>query len=175
MTRRRRALPIILLLALDSRVSAQHPTGGSKPLVYNDTTDSTPAVDRMVKTAMADKFRFIDTTQKGGFAPAGVKGIERPWGDPRSRDSDSPAKVIYAFVVTPDGRVIEPRIISTTDTRLSEYVLGQFIYRRFFPARFQGDPVYGLKSGTYTLGREVGRGDGSFKQNGLGIVGYRDR
>jgi hypothetical protein len=148
---------------------------GTKPLVYNDTTDSSPTFDRTAKNALADKFRFIDTTQKEGFAPARVKGYTKPWNPPtgsRARPISGTAR--YIFVVTPDGRVIEPRVLNSPDPAVSKYILDGISYRRFFPARFHGAPVYALHEDEFKVSGPTEHSNGLSK-DGLGFMGGRDR
>ena len=169
------SLIILVTLALPAVAQKQSSPDGNKPLVYNDTTDSSRAFDRLAKNALAGKFRFIDVTLKDGFTPARVKGFEIDLRDPRSpHDSSIPAKASYAFIVTPDGRVIEPRILSSTDPLVSKYVLNQISYRRYFPARYKGVPVYDLHGDEFKVGGAADRGDRMFR-DGLGIMGQRDR
>src|ERR1700682_5822580 len=74
-------------LVATSLVRGQSPGNNEKPLIYNDVTDGSGAIDRDVKKAYAAKFRFIDVKRKDGFSPGGLKGLHTSqlrFRDPRS-------------------------------------------------------------------------------------------
>ena len=131
--------------------------------------------ERDAKSAYAAKFHIIDVKEKDGFKRCGIKGIEYPLKDPRSMRSDAtPGKISFAFIVTPDGRVIEPRILHSTDASVTTYILQHYDNRRFFPAKFRGIAVSSLYFDEWPFGGQPGRDDQNFR-NGLNIMGYRDR
>lgn len=172
-----RLLTLITLLAVVSSIPAQG-TGDEKQLVYADPTGASGAIARDAKKAYTGKFRFIDTRQKDGFFPGRLKGgmtSSYRFSDPRSmRVSAIRGKVVYAFIITPDGRVMDPRILHSTDQRVSKYIIEKISYERYFPARFRGVPVYSLQSHQWEFGGE----DARFPQqdhDGLGIYRHRDR
>jgi hypothetical protein len=173
-----RFLLLSSILVIVSFARAQSPGQNEKPLVYNNVTEGSGAIDRDAKKAYAGKFRFIDVTQKDGFIPGGLKGLytsQIRFRDPRStRQSEVPAKVVYTFIVTPDGRVLDPRILSSTDEKLSKYLIKKISNERYFPPRFRGTPVYSLHGDEWKLGEDP---TGLSRQNGdgLGIMKNRDR
>jgi hypothetical protein len=61
------------VLVAASFVYAQRPGPDEKPLVYNDITENSGAIDRDAKKTYAGKFRFIDVKQKDGSSPGGLK------------------------------------------------------------------------------------------------------
>ena len=89
------------------------------------------------------------------------------------RVSEIPGKVSYAVVVTPDGKVIEPRILHSTDPVVSKYVIEKVRYERYFPARWQGTPVYSLRVEEWKFGRPAEQD--RLYRDGMGIQGQHDR
>jgi hypothetical protein len=163
----------LLLLAFISAAHAQRGPEGNKPLVYNEVSEASKAIEREAKKAYAGKFRFIDIEQKdGSFSSGGVKGFEGIFGDPRSmRDYEKRGKVEFAFIVTSDGRVIEPLILHSTDAVVSKYIIDRISYRRYFPARLHGTPVFSLHTDKWKF-----RGpDTSSKASGDGLGFYHSR
>jgi hypothetical protein len=173
-----RVLGLISFLAAASFAHAEGSREKEKQLVYDDITEGPGAIDRDAKKAYAGKFRLFDIKQKDGFSPGGLKGLYTSsirFRDPRSmRDSAIRGKVVYVFIVTPDGRVMQPRILHSSDERVSKYILERISNERYFPARFRGTPVYSLHSGEWAFGGEDER-DPRQDNDGLGIYHSRDR
>jgi hypothetical protein len=178
MISRRRALLLVSVFAVASFDRVQSASDKEKPLVYDDITEGADGYDRQAKKIYTAIFRFIDVTQEEGFRPGGMKGLFTSsirFRDPRSmRDDAIPGKIVYAFIVTPDGRVIEPRVLHSTDQRVSKYILGKIRYDRYFPARYRGVPVYSLHLDSWEFG---GPDTNSPRQDndGLGVYHSRDR
>jgi hypothetical protein len=172
-----RVLVLISFLAAAFFAHAQSSRDKEKQLVYDDVTEGSYAIDRDAKKAYAGKFQFIDIKQKDGFSPGGVKGFPPPLRDPRSmRDSAIRGKVVYVFIVTPDGRVIEPRILHSTDERISNYIIERVSNQRYFPSRLRGKPVYAVYGAELVFGGEAATGPGQDQDHdGLGVWRNRDR
>ncbi|MEY2497216.1 MAG: hypothetical protein QOD12_772 [Verrucomicrobiota bacterium] len=173
-----RVLALVSVLAVAPFVHAQGSGDKEKQLVYNDITEGSGAIDRDAKKAYAGKLRFIDVKRKDGFSPGGLKGLftsQLRFRDPRSmRLSAIPGKVVYTFIVTPDGRVLDPRILHSTDERVSKYLIERISNERYFPARFRGVPVYSLHGDEWEFGGSDATGP-SQNNDGLGIMRNRDR
>jgi Gram-negative bacterial TonB protein C-terminal len=167
------------VLVAASSVRGQSPGNNEKPLVYNNITDNSGAIDHDAKKAYAGKFRFIDVKQKDGFSPVALKGRftdQSRFRDPRSmRQSAIPGKVVYTFIVTPDGRVLDPRILHSTDEVVSKYLIERISNERYFPARFHGAPVYSLHGEQWDFGGPDPRDPPRQNNDGLGIMRNRDR
>ena len=170
-------LTITILLASPGLTQAQPKKDESKPLVYADLNKGSEQLVRDARKVYADRFRFFEVKQKQGFSPGGMKGFFTStvrFQDPRSmRVLETPGRVSYAVVVTPDGKVIEPRILSSTDPVVSKYVMERIKYERYFPARWQGAPVYSLQVEEWKFG---GRSEQDrLYRDGLGVQGQHDR
>jgi len=173
----RRFLLLSSTLIMVSFVRAESPGANEKPLVYDNVTKGSGVIDREAKKAYAGKFRFMDVAEKDGFVPGGLKGLytsQMRFRDPRStRQSEVPAKVVYTFIVTPDGGVLDPRILSSTDEKLSKYLIKKISNERYFPARFRGTPVYSLHGDEWKIAEDPASSKQS--RDGLGIMKNRDR
>ena len=168
-------LIFILLLIAPGLAGAQEPAVQGKTMVYNEVTKESSAFDRAVINAYAGKFRFVDIRASEGFTQGHLKGRPPVFQDPRPmREETKPGKVVVAFLVTPDGRVIEPRIVQSTDQRVASYMLALITPRRYVPARLRGAAVFSLWAEEFVFGSE-GRRDNDMFKNGLGIQGNRDR
>ncbi len=158
MISRLRVLVLVSVLAIALSDRAQSASDKEKPLVYDDVTEGSDAHDREAKKTYAGKFRFSDITQKEGFSPGGMKGIFTSsirFRDPRSmRDEAIPGEIVYTFIVTPDGRVIEPRVLHSTDERVTKYILKRISYDRYFP---RATAAYRSTPCNSTCGNSVGQ------------------
>jgi hypothetical protein len=175
---------ILLITAIASLIAGQsaarEPTTDNLPVVYDDVTEGSTKLDSDAKRIYASKFRIVPVARKDGLVPAQlqsdssgeVQGVHD--NQDRTRERESPSNVICIYIITAQGRVIEPHILKTTDGRLSRAWLDSFPHRRYVPAKFRGVPVATLGSIESRWGPNVRSGDRTFR-NGLGIQGSRDR
>jgi hypothetical protein len=172
----KQAVLIITLLSFSPAFAKEKPADHGLLVVYNPVSAETAALDRQARQAYAGKFRIVDVTERDGFTRGRMKGIPDMFGgDPRSkRERKAPGKIVFLFVVTADGRVIEPRIIQSSDRGVANYLINWTLVRRFVPARYRGVPVAAVHSVELDLGIEEPMRNPP-ANDGLGIMGYRDR
>jgi hypothetical protein len=170
-------LTITILLASHGLVQAQSKRDESKPLVYAAVDRESEQLVRGARKVYAEKYRFFEVNQKQGFSPGGLKGSFTStlrFRDPRSmRVSDVPGKIGYAVVVSPEGKVVEPRILFSTDALVSKYVTERIKNEQYFPARWHGAPVYSLHVEEWKFGQPAEQS--RLYRDGLGIQGQHDR
>jgi hypothetical protein len=65
--------------------NAQKPAEHGLPVVYNDVSAGVASIDRDARKAYAGKFRIVEVTQRDGFTPGRMKGIQDMFVDPRSK------------------------------------------------------------------------------------------
>jgi rhodanese-related sulfurtransferase len=151
----------------------EKPTVQGKTQIYNQIIEKPIVSGRDAQKAYAGKFQVIDIRQGGEFAAGHIKGHEprffwASW-DPRPvRQETIPARVVLVWVVSPEGRVIEPRVIQSPDKRLAEQVIAEVTHLRYAPARLRGIAVFSLWSHQFVFGGDKRQGDSGFK-DGLGI------
>lgn len=132
-------------------------------------SDGAPALNREAAKAFTPMFRIIEVNEKDGFVPQRLKGYGDNYRDPRSmREWAIPVKVVYAYVVTPDGRVVEPRVLRSTDDRVAKYLTRLVFCRRFVPAKFRGAPVYALGIVEFSVAGHEPQ-DSGLGRDGLGL------
>lgn len=172
-------LALAFLAILPRLANAQKPADQSKPLLYNHLAGKAPSWDRDAKNAYAGKFQVIDIRSGNGFTPGRMKTHDPRdyFPDPRpEREETVPAKVVLVWVVTPEGTVIEPRILQSTDKRVANSLLHMVGLGRYAPARLRGSAVFSLWGHEFVFGSETKRSrDSDMFKNGLGIQGQRDR
>jgi hypothetical protein len=172
-------LAIAFLLSMSGVAYGQKAAELRKTLLYNEVTEESVVSNRAAQKAYAGAFQVIDIRHADGFDPGRAKGSE-PFSfyiDPRpEREAAVPGKVLLVWVVTPDGRVIEPRILHSTDARLASHVQGRVANRRYVPARLRGTAVFSLRGHEFVFGPAGKQSrDSMMFKDGLGIQGQRDR
>jgi hypothetical protein len=171
----RRSFLIAALCVVSAAFAKEKPAEHGLPVVYNDVRAGVAAIDRDARKAYAGRFRIIEVTQRDGFTPGRMKAPADMFVDPRSmREKKAPGKIVFLFVVTADGRAIEPRVLQSSHPRASDYMISSTLARRFAPARLRGVAVASLHSVDLDLKvEEMGRNQ--MANDGLGLPGYRDR
>jgi hypothetical protein len=170
---RRTLLALSLFLVLATVAGSKEPQRDPRPRLYNEISDD-PALDRAARALYADKYQVIDI-KSAAFTAARPKGHGRIYQDPRPiRELGTRAKALVVYIVTPEGMVTEPRVLTSTDERLAKYLLELIKIKRFFPARLNGVPVFSLIGEKAELQPSKPEENRLFK-DGHGIQGARDR
>jgi hypothetical protein len=166
-------LALTFLVASPTLADTEKPAFQGKTLIYNQLIEKAVVSGRDAQKAYAGRFQVIDIRQGSEFAAGHMKGHE-PWffwtgWDPRPvRQETIPAKVVLVWVVSPEGRVIEPRVIQSPDKRLAEQVIAEVTRLRYAPARLRGIAVFSLWSHEFVFGNDKNQRDSGFN-DGLGI------
>ncbi len=163
-------LPIVAEAQKVSSQSKQRVT-----IVYNYVADGYTALDWAAEKAYAGKFKIIDVTEHGSFKLGYFKGSGVQVQDPRSmRQRAVKAKVSIAYILTPEGRVSDPRVLESSDQRVTDVVLRAMKFWRNTPDRYNRLPIFSLYTFEQTFGGTTAD-DNGIQKDGLGIQGYRDR
>jgi hypothetical protein len=172
-------MALALLAISSSLASAQKPAEQSKTLLYNQVTGQASAWNRDVKSVYAGRFQIVDIRPGNGFTPGRMKTHDPRdyFPDPRpEREEAVPARVVLGWVVTPQGTVIEPRVLHSTDQRIANSLLHMVALGRYAPARFRDSAVFSLWGHEFIFGSVSKKPrDSDMFKNGLGIQGQRDR
>ena len=167
-------LGICTILATELPLLAQTPTGPGRTTLYNEMSDD-PVLDRAAGRVYAARFHIVEVKPGQDYSPARLKGHNPYFQDPRPmRELHKPARATVAYIITPQGTVIEPRVIEPSDSRLAEHVIKFISRRRFAPARHRGAAVFSVGAHQLSFPGSTQKENSSVR-NGLGIMGYRDR
>jgi len=147
------------------RGSADEAQRPSKPAatpfdtVYNHITPESESRgdDAKFKALYGDRFRFVDIASRPGFAGAKVTGGGLPRQAFAADGTQLTGNAVLAFIVSPDGRVVEPRLVSISDERLRDTVLAAVAAWRFAPATLDGKPVPTLAAQDFAFNDASGR------------------
>lgn len=166
-------LALTFLVAGLTLANTEKPAVPGKTLVYNQIIEKPVVSGRDAQKAYAGRFQVIDIRQGGEFAAGHMKGhtprfFWASWNPRPVRQETIPAKVVLVWVVSPEGLVIEPRVIQSPDKRLAEQVIEEVMRLRYAPARLRGIAVFSLCSHEFVFGGNKWPGGGEFN-DGSGI------
>ena len=132
----RSAVPFVAGLAvfLDTAHAEEVTTAKSKPTVYIHIIRENDPHDKVVENAYAKKFTVVEVRDSKQFTEAVLKDYIHPRPELNGR-------VQVEMIVRSDGRVVEPFILESADTRLNTAALNTVRQWRFAPARVNGSPV----------------------------------
>jgi TonB family protein len=99
-------------------------------------------MDRLAHQQYEAEFKVVDfRDQDGTYAPPGLKYNPPPKAPAGNTGAPITGKVVVFFIITAEGRVVKPVIITSTDRRLNQEVLGALAQWTFEPARVNGQAV----------------------------------
>lgn len=112
-----------------------------KPILYNKADGGDTPLDRAIKKVYADNYTIEDASLASGYqSPKPTAG-----GLPRSAQDETgellAGYVLVAYVVSADGRAIDPVILSSSNEALNQTCLDTMKEWRFQPGSFKGKPV----------------------------------
>ena len=113
-----------------------------KPVIYNELEgDGGVVLDRQIKKAYGLKYAIVDTNRLAGYCEPVPVGGEMPKSPVIGPDSILGGYVLAAYIVSPEGRVVDPVVIISSDPRLSSAALAAMEGWRFTPGTLKGQPV----------------------------------
>ena len=153
----RTAVPFVVALTvfLNTAHAEEVTTAKSNPTVYIHVIRENDPHDKAVENAYAKKFTIVEVRDSKQFTDA----VLREDADPRPVLTESGrelrGEVSVEIIITPDGRVIEPFILASTDRRLNMAALDAARQLRFAPARLNGSAVSETAWAVFGKGKEV--------------------
>lgn len=129
----------VLLLFAAAAASAQD---SRKPVVYNHVTEEGAGMDQLVHETYDAAFKVVDVSDSDGiYVPPHLLYGPKPTVPSTEADGPLAGTVVVFFLITPDGQVKEPVIITSSEPRLNAEVLATLRRWIFTPARINGRPV----------------------------------
>ncbi len=134
-------LPLRIKLFLDESLvlaCAAPLRAADKPVVYNNMSDAMADLDAAANEALSPKFQIVELRSRPGFAPPTALSGEFP-SVARSKSGDViGGTLLLAYVVTSEGKAIEPVVLKTSDFRLNSTAIRGMSTWRFTPATLNG-------------------------------------
>jgi len=131
---------IVALLFMSFTLSAT--AAETRGVVFNQIDEEPTELDKAVHDLLGKNFKIVD-----------FRGKERTYSKPVPREGSMPnapftpdgrrisGYVLVVYVVTTEGRAIEPHAVKTTDARLTDLALGAMKGWRFRPGQLDGKIV----------------------------------
>src|SRR6266404_3171593 len=126
---------------LHTAVAQKSAATKTKPTVYNHIIRENDPADKAAEAAYSAEFNIIEVRDSKAYtaATSTTRVVPRPLRTQSGQPIHGDAVVL--FIVTPDGRVIEPFILKSTDKHLNMVVLNAIGQWHFAPARLNGSAV----------------------------------
>ena len=145
---------LLRILALSALLSAPaFADAPAKPVIYNHLEgDGGIELDRAIKAAYGDKFNIVDITLSDGFVEPEATAGKMP--DPIKNEFGQlvGGYVLATYLVTPDGLVAYPVIVSSTDPHLAQAALVAMADWRFKPGTLKGEAIATTAAQEFTFG-----------------------
>jgi TonB family protein len=142
---------------LHTAVAQKAATSKKKPTVYNEIIKENDAADKAVEAAYSAEFDIIEVRHNKAYTAATETTSAVPPSLRSQARQSMPGDIEVAFIVTADGRVIEPFILKSTDKRLDVAVLNAIRQWHFAPARLNGSAVSSIHAVQVTFGASRAR------------------
>jgi len=122
------------------------------PLVYNQITAEGAPHDAAFKAAYAGTYRFTDIKEGPGFKRAELLSAGAPAGPVDASGKPVAGYILFAYVISAEGKAIEPRVVKSTAPAINAPALAAIKAWRFEPARVDGKPVATLAGQEFQFG-----------------------
>ena len=140
-----------LTLGTISVAAQEAPAPSEKPTIYNHVTKEGSPYDQAVRDAYAAKYTVVDLADSPAYAqPKRIAGglpkvVRTDFGEGLS------GYVLVAYVITTDGRAIEPFVLKSTDERLNSTTFKAIENWRFQPAKLHAVPISTIAAQEFTF------------------------
>ena len=125
----------------------------ARPVVYHRVTAKDDPRDRAERDAYGSKFTVIELADGRAYTPPQPIDGRLPKLARAASGEVLSGDVLVAYIVTPDGRAIEPVVLHSTDARLDATALKATESWRFEAARLHGAPVATVSAQQFTFRR----------------------
>ncbi|MEY2529533.1 MAG: Gram-negative bacterial TonB protein C-terminal [Verrucomicrobiota bacterium] len=145
----------IFLLAIMLAPSNQAGGGrehSTKPVLYNLITREGEPIDQQIREHYAPKYELVELRNESSFVEAKLTkgGYPNPVYDQDNREVTGSVRV--CFVITTDGRLVDPFIFGLANPVLTGPVLEILKGFRATPARVKGAPAASVETLKFTFG-----------------------
>jgi Gram-negative bacterial TonB protein C-terminal len=123
-----------------------------KPRVYNLIVKEVEPVDQMIRERYGSKYDVVEFREDKTYVWARLTKSRYPNPVYDENNVEVVGSVRVCFIVTTDGRLVDPFIVRAADRRLEGPVLNVLKEYRATPARLNGAPVATVETMKFTFG-----------------------
>jgi TonB family protein len=141
---------VLLLLGIAPALRAQVI---QKPIVYNNLEgDGSQELDRSIKQAYSPRYTIVDTRASDGYVEPSPTAGSMPGTIQDEKGVVLAGYVLVAYIVGTDGKVADPVVLKTSDSRLEKAALDVMGHWRFTPGKVGGESVATTAAQEFTFG-----------------------
>ena len=130
------AAALLFVLVVARSVAAE------KPVVYNNVDgDGSQELDRSIKQAYSPRYSIVDTRASDGYVEPSSTAGSMPGTVQDDKGVVLAGYVLVAYIVGTDGKVADPVVLKTSDSRLEKAALDVMGRWRFTPGKIGGEAV----------------------------------
>ena len=155
---KRSRLPDVLLLVLAAilffpGVLAEGRSAGSgRPLLYNLIVKEGDPVDQMIRELYSGKYEIVEVRNPRSYSSPKLTKSRFPNPVFDDANMEVAGSVRVCFVITTDGRLVDPHVYGSANPLLKGPVLEVLKEFRAIPARVNGAPVAVVDGAKFTFG-----------------------
>jgi TonB family protein len=124
-----------------------------KPVVYDHIAGAVTDMDRLAHQTYEAEFKVVDIrNQDGAYSPPTLKLAPQPKAPGDISGKPITGNVVVLFIVTAEGKVEKPVIVSSTDQRLNRRVIETLGEWAFEPAQLNGKSVASIGGQEFNVG-----------------------
>jgi TonB family protein len=125
----------------------------SKTIVYNNLDgDGSQELDRSIKQAYSPRYTIVDTRASDGYVEPAPTAGSMPGTIQDEKGVVLAGYVLVAYIVGTDGKVADPVVLKTSDSRLEKAALDVMGHWRFTPGKVGGKIVATTAAQEFTFG-----------------------
>ena len=146
---------LIFLLAIVFAPGSQAQGGrerSSKPVLYNLIAKEGEPIDQRIRERYARKYELVELRREPTYVRAKLTKARFPNPVYDKDNQEVSGSVRVCFVITGDGRLVDPFIYGSASPLLEGPVLGVLKEFRAVPGRVKGAPVATVEAVKFTFG-----------------------
>jgi len=141
------AAALLFVLVVARSVAAE------KPVVYNNVDgDGSQELDRSIKQAYSPRYSIVDTRASDGYVEPSSTAGSMPGTVQDDKGVVLAGYVLVAYIVGTDGKVADPVVLKTSDSRLEKAALDVMGRWRFTPGKIGGEAVATTAAQEFSFG-----------------------
>jgi len=128
-------------------------SSAERPVVYNNLEgDGSQELDRSIKQAYSPRYTIVDTRATDTYVEPSPTAGSMPGAVTDDKGVVLAGYVLVAYIVGTDGKVADPVVLKSSDSRLEKAALDAMGHWRFTPGTVAGEKVATTAAQEFTFG-----------------------